>query len=116
MAAPLPYPALVASHAGNWIAFPGGETRAVGRGEGIARAADTPVILLNAPLTAARPGTLELSGLDLPQWYAFIPPARFAVPTAAGLAPALGLDPPDNDAMAAALLRGAPNDREKRLE
>src|SRR3546814_3048712 len=47
MAAPLPYPALVASHAGNWIAFPGGETRAVGRGEGIARAADTPVILLD---------------------------------------------------------------------
>src|SRR3546814_7883236 len=65
MAAPLPYPALVASHAGNWIAFPGGETRAVGRGEGIARAADTPVILLNAPLTAARLGYPELSGLDL---------------------------------------------------
>src|SRR3546814_19140886 len=51
MAAPLPYPALVASHAGNWIAFPGGETRAVGRGEGIARAADTPVILLDRKST-----------------------------------------------------------------
>src|SRR3546814_2934709 len=79
MAAPLPYPALVASHAGNWIAFPGGETRAVGRGEGIARAADTPVILLNAPLTAARLGYPELSGLDLLELYAFIHPARFAV-------------------------------------
>src|SRR3546814_10785022 len=101
MAAPLPYPALVASHAGNWIAFPGGETRAVGRGEGIARAADTPVILLNAPLTAARLGYPELSGLDLLELYAFIHPARFAVPTAAGMARALGLDPPENDSMAA---------------
>src|SRR3546814_8199654 len=64
MAAPLPYPALVASHAGNWIAFPGGETRAVGRGEGIARAADTPVILLNAPLTArSEEHTSELQSL-----------------------------------------------------
>src|SRR3546814_7179444 len=70
MAAPLPYPALVASHAGNWIAFPGGETRAVGRGEGIARAADTPVILLNAPLTAARLGYPELSGLTRRLWSA----------------------------------------------
>src|SRR3546814_7634302 len=65
MAAPLPYPALVASHAGNWIALANGETLSVGRGEAIARAADTPVILLNAPLTAARLGYGELSGLDV---------------------------------------------------
>src|SRR3546814_3536808 len=72
MAAPLPYPALVASHAGNWIALANGETLSVGRGEAIARAADTPVILLNAPLTAARLGYGELSGLDVLELFAFV--------------------------------------------
>src|SRR3546814_3361561 len=93
MAAPLPYPALVASHAGNWIALANGETLSVGRGEAIARAADTPVILLNAPLTAARLGYGELSGLDVLELFAFVHPAKFAVPTAAGMARALGMTP-----------------------
>ncbi len=107
MAAPLPYPALVASHAGNWVALASGETVSVGRGEAIARAADTPMILLNAPLTAARLGYGDLSGLDLLELFAFVHPARFAVPTAAGMARALGLEPLDSDAMAAAFLREA---------
>lgn len=87
--------------------MPNGETLSIGRGEAIARAADTPVILLNAPLTAARLGYPELSGLDLLELFAFVHPARFAVPTAAGMARALGMIPPESDAMAAAFLREA---------
>jgi ATP-dependent DNA helicase DinG len=104
MAASLPYPALHASHAGIWIAEPGVETRAVGRGEAIARAAETPMVMLNAPLVAARLGYPELSGLDLLELFAFVHPASFAVPTPAGLARALGLPPPDDDVAAPALL------------
>src|SRR3990167_6837089 len=97
MAAPLPYPALFASHAGIWRALPDGEVRSLGRGEAIAQAAETPHLLLNAPLTASRLGYPELSGLDLLELFAFIHPARFAVPTPKGLAHALGLDEPASD-------------------
>ena len=107
MAASLPYPALHASHGGVWIASPDGETRAAGRGEAIARAAETPMILLNAPLVGQRLGYPELSGLDLLELFAFVHPARFAVPTPKGLARALGLAPPESDAEAAAFLRRA---------
>ncbi|PZO90609.1 MAG: helicase [Sphingomonas sanxanigenens] len=104
MAASLPYPALHASHAGIWVARPGGETRAAGRGEAIAIASETPVILLNAPLVGQRLGYAELSGLDLLELFAFVRPARFAVPTPKGLARALGLAPPADDAAVPALL------------
>ena len=87
-------PALVASHAGVWIADKHGHTSAISRGEAIRRAADTPHLLLNAPVTASRLGYPELSGLDLLELFAFIHPARFAVPTPNGLASALGIDPP----------------------
>lgn len=107
MAVPSPYPALVASHAGNWVALPNGETLSISRGEAIARAADSPVILLNAPLTAARLGYPELSGLDLLELFAFVHPARFVVPTTAGLARALGLTAPENDSAGAQFLRQA---------
>lgn len=104
MAASLPYPSLHASHGGIWIATPDGETRAVGRGEAIARAAETPMILLNAPLVGQRLGYPDLSGLDVLELFAFIHPARFAVPTPKGLARAIGQAPPADDAAAAALL------------
>ena len=102
----LPYPALHASHSGIWIAE-GGETRAVGRGEAIRRAADTPMILLNAPLVGQRLGYGELSGLDLLELFAFVRPARFLVPTAKGLAEAVGLDVPADDAAVAPMLLAA---------
>lgn len=89
--APLPHPALHASHAGCWLATPDGETRPLGRGEALRIAADTPVIILNAPLVGQRLGHAELSGLDLLELFAFIHPARFMVPTPRGLAGALGL-------------------------
>ena len=102
------WPALHATHGGIWLASPSGEVRAIGRGEAIARAAETPTILLNAPVVGSRLGYGELSGLDLLELFAFVHPARFAVPTPAGLARALGLEPPASDAEAAPfLLRAA---------
>ncbi len=104
----LPFPALHATHGGIWIATADGRVRGVSRGEAIGFAAETPTILLNAPVTATRLGYGELSGLDLLELYAFVHPARFAVPTPAGLARALEIDPPTDETGAAAfLLRAA---------
>ncbi len=103
----LPWPALHASHSGVWITTPEGESRALSRGEAIRLAADTPVILLNAPLVGQRLGHPELSGLDLLELYAFLRPARFVVPTPKGLARAVDLSPPENDADVAPFLREA---------
>ena len=103
---PLPYPALHASHGGIWIATAEG-TRSVGRGEAVRIAADTPVILLNAPLAAQRLGYAELSGLDLLELFAFLRPARFMVPTPRGVARTLNLPEPEDDAAVAAFLRDA---------
>ena len=99
-------PALHATHGGIWIAE-GGQVREATRGEAIALASGTPVILLNAPVVATRLGYGELSGLDLLELYAFVHPASFAVPTPAGLARALGLAPPADDAAAAPFLQQA---------
>ena len=53
-------------------------------------AAETPHIILNAPLVGQRLGYPELSGLDLLELFAFFHPARFAVPTSAGLGAGAG--------------------------
>lgn len=103
---PLPYPALHASHGGIWITTAEG-TRSIGRGEAVRIAADTPVILLNAPLTAQRLGYPDLSGLDLLELFAFLRPARFMVPTPRGVARALGIAEPADDAAVAPFLRDA---------
>jgi ATP-dependent DNA helicase DinG len=100
-----PLPALHATHAGIWLADGDGEVREASRGEAIARAAETPHIILNAPLVGQRLGYPELSGLDLLELFAFVHPARFAVPTAAGLSRAFGIQPPASEAEAAAALR-----------
>ena len=106
MAAPLPLPALHATHAGIWIASrEDSESREAGRGEAIARAAETPHIILNAPLVGQRLGYPELSGLDLLELFAFVHPARFAVPTVSGMCRALGLEPPQEEVDAAAKLQ-----------
>jgi len=105
MAAPLPLPALHATHAGIWLASRDGEVREASRGEAIARAAETPHIILNAPLVGQRLGYPELSGLDLLELFAFVHPARFAVPTAAGLSRTIGLEPPAGDLESVACLR-----------
>jgi len=103
----LPYPALHASHSGIWICGPDGESRAIGKGEAIGLVAETPHIMLNGPLLGQRLGYPDLSGLDLLELYAFIFPARFVVPTPAGLAKTLGLPEPQQEADIAALYRDA---------
>jgi ATP-dependent DNA helicase DinG len=100
---PFPYSALHASHGGIWIADQNG-VRGVGRGEAMGRAAETPMIMLNAPLVGQRLGYPDIAGLDLLELFAFIHPARFMVPTPKGLANAVGLPVPQSDQEAAALL------------
>ncbi len=109
---PLPLPALHASHGGCWLREGGfdeggGNTRGLGKGEAIMAAADTPLLMLNAPLVASRLGYPDLSGLDLLELFAFIHPARFMVPTPKGLANALGLPEPAGDDAVPALLQTA---------
>lgn len=67
------------------------------KGDAIMAAADTPILVLNAPLVANRLGYPDLSGLDLLELFAFIHPARFCVPTARGLSEALDMEEPAND-------------------
>jgi ATP-dependent DNA helicase DinG len=107
MAASLPHPSLHATHAGIWVGHADGDVEAVGRGQAIARAAETPMIMLNAPLVGNRLGYPDLNGLDLLELFAFVHPARFAVPTPKGLADALGLAPPQGEDEAARFLRAA---------
>src|SRR6476619_3392771 len=105
MPAPLPLPALHATHAGIWLAGADGQAREASRGEAIARAAETPHIILNAPLVGQRLGYPELSGLDLLELFAFVHPARFAVPTVARLRRTVGLEPPRSEAESATALQ-----------
>src|ERR687897_1188586 len=102
---PLPLPALHATHAGIWIAGRGEDAREASRGEAIARAAETPHIILNAPLVGQRLGYPDLSGLDLLELFAFIHPARFAVPTVAGMCRSVGIALPESEADAAGALQ-----------
>ena len=103
----LSLPALHASHGGCWLREGASETRGVGKGEAIVTAADTPLLILNAPLVASRLGYPDLSGLDLLELFAFIYPARFMVPTPKGLAHALSLPEPEGDADVPLLLQRA---------
>ena len=99
--APLALAAIHASHSGVWLRSGsdarGWTTRGLPKGEAIVAAADTPLLMLNAPLVASRLGYPDLSGLDLLELFAFIHPARFVVPTPKGLAHALGLPEPTGD-------------------
>ncbi|MFP5395842.1 MAG: ATP-dependent DNA helicase [Alphaproteobacteria bacterium] len=103
----LPLPAIHASHGGCWLRDGHGATRTVAKGEAIVAAADTPLLLLNAPLVATRLGYPDLSGLDLLELFAFVYPARFVVPTPKGLAHALNLPEPQGDDAVPALLQQA---------
>ena len=102
-----PLPALHASHAGIWLCEPNADARAVSRGEAVSAASETPVLVLNAPLTGQRLGYDALSGLDLLELWAFIHPAQFLVPTPRGLARALGLTQPEREQDIPALLIAA---------
>ena len=103
----LPLPALHASHAGCWLRDGNGTTRTLAKGDAIVAAADTPLLLLNAPLVATRLGYPDLSGLDLLELFAFVHPARFMVPTPKGLAHTLALAEPEGDDAVPLLLQQA---------
>jgi ATP-dependent DNA helicase DinG len=92
----LSLPAIHASHGGCWLRE-GFATRGVSKGDAIVAAADTPLLMLNAPLVASRLGYPDLSGLDLLELFAFVHPAKFMVPTPKGLAHALDLVEPVGD-------------------
>ncbi|MDP9056301.1 MAG: ATP-dependent DNA helicase [Pseudomonadota bacterium] len=102
-------PAIHVSHAGCWLrnSDENAVTTTVGKGAAITAAADTPMLMLNAPLLASRLGYPDLSGLDLLELYAFVHPARFVVPTPHGLARILGLPQPENEQDVPALLQAA---------
>jgi ATP-dependent DNA helicase DinG len=91
------YKALHAGLTQIWLADHHG-CRTISLGEALRLSADEPLILLNATLTGARIGRHDLSGLDLLELWAFVRPARFCVPTPAGLARALGFAPPETGA------------------
>nr|WP_250890090.1 ATP-dependent DNA helicase [Sphingobium nicotianae] len=74
------------------------------RGEALAKAAETPLLLVNAPLLGSRLSYPDLSGLDLLELFAFLFPAQFVIPTVAGLARSMGLAPPASDSEAALLI------------
>ncbi len=80
------------------------------------QAADTPLLILNAPLVATRLGYPDLSGLDLLELFAFVHPAKFMVPTPKGLAHATGLPEPESDGDVPALLQQAANQLLKQCE
>ena len=107
MSEPLPLPALHASHGGCWLRSGSGANRGVSKGDAIIAAADTPLLMLNAPLVATRLGYPDLSGLDVLELFAFVHPARFMVPTPKGLAHALDLPEPADDAEVPQLLQQA---------
>ncbi len=105
--ASLHLPALHASHAGCWLSDTEGTTRTVAKGAAITAAADTPHLILNAPLLATRLGYPDISGLDILELFAFVHPAQFVVPTPKGLAHRLGLTEPQSDDQVPELLRQA---------
>ncbi|MHB9881027.1 ATP-dependent DNA helicase [Pacificimonas sp. ICDLI1SI03] len=100
----LPHPALVASLDGLWVADSGGSHR-LDRADAVRMLTDTPVIILNAPVLSAKLGYAEVSGLDLLELFAFVNPARFAVPTIGGLAHFLDMPEQDGGATEASALR-----------
>ncbi|MEJ7932964.1 ATP-dependent DNA helicase [Sphingobium sp. AN558] len=112
---PANLPALHASHGGIWLREDG-STHALAKGQAIARAAETPTLLLNAPLTGQRLGYPDLNGLDILELWAFVHPARFLVPTPKGLAEALNLTRPAGEGDIPALLQAATVELLARLE
>jgi ATP-dependent DNA helicase DinG len=99
-------PALVAAHGRATLLTPDGELLELSAAE-VARALEDmpPPLLVHGPATARR---LDLPRFDLAfdllELFAFCRPAQLAAPTPRGLAMALDLPPPRDDAAAAALL------------
>ena len=84
-------PAAALSRRGAVILTADGAIEAVGLEDAALRLTLETHTVINAPLVARRLGLADLPACDLLELFAFVRPARFAVPTASGLAEALGL-------------------------
>ncbi len=73
---------------------PDGEISLLPHARVIPEIQDHPVMLCHAPYTKQRLGVPTLPAFDVLELFAFVHPARFCVPTPAGLARALELDTP----------------------
>jgi len=71
-----------------------GEIEELSHAAAAERARSTPPLLVHGPATARRLGIERFAAFDLLELYAFVRPARFCLPTARGLAMAMGLDAP----------------------
>ena len=101
-------PALVAGVREAWLAQSDGHVQTLPReaARKLAEAGPAPVVC-HLPATLRRLGSRGFAALDVLELYAFVRPARFLVPTPAGLAAALGLPAPADPAAQAALLQAA---------
>ncbi len=94
----VPALALATGHA--VLVTPDGEVREIGRAEAGAAIASEPLMVCHTGFLAQRLGrprpVRRASLYDLTELFAFVCPARFCLPTAAGLAEALDLDPPES--------------------
>jgi ATP-dependent DNA helicase DinG len=93
-------------HEALWLT-PDGEIEALAPEEAGIRALREPPMLCHARATARRLALAGFPSFDLLELYAFVYPARFCVPTARGLAEALGLPGPTRPADACVSLAGA---------
>lgn len=80
-----------------WLS-PQGEIEEISHRLAAASLQNTRPIVCHAPLTAQRLGMPALVAFDVLELYAFVHPAKFCVPTPAGLAKALGLETPGDAA------------------
>ena len=89
-----------------WVS-PEGEIEELTPSAAGARAEARQPLVCHAPATAARLGLKRLVGHDLLELFAFVRPAKFFLPTARGLADAVGLPPPADLVAEAMVLRDA---------
>ncbi|MGF1607515.1 MAG: ATP-dependent DNA helicase [Rhodothalassiaceae bacterium] len=78
------------------------EARLIDRDEAAARLSETPHLICNTPVLARRLGLNPDTSHDVLELFAFVEPARFCLPTPAGLARALDLLDPGADLAAQA--------------
>jgi ATP-dependent DNA helicase DinG len=101
-------PAVAASLSEAAVILPGAAPRLLPAAEAARALRGRPMpILCHAPTVARRLGVARFPALDLLELYAFARPARFCLPTPAGLARALGLPAPEGLEDAVRLLRRA---------
>lgn len=107
-AAPLAAPALaVGVKRAVWLSTDG-EIETLSLDQAAMKAQASPPLVCHKPLVARRLGVPPFPALDLLELFAFARPARFCLPTPAGLADALGFERPDDlEGQALTLLQAA---------